>query len=209
MEEIDKLYDAILKLSKRISELDQRNIEIESILSSMTPSQQKEDAYILDQENTIVDSYNISGYKNVSLPNGGVIKLKSKSFCANGRHVIENLEKMIFCAKCNAIICREHYLELDGEPACVSCLKNELNGVDDLSLYILSAISDDFPLWRLRRLLNVDIKEFKTALKNLLELKYIKQNLIFSYEITLYGRRVLNLAENLYDFPCTKTAQNS
>jgi cell division protein ZapA (FtsZ GTPase activity inhibitor) len=200
MEEIDKLYDAVIKLNKRVSELDQRNIEIETILSKFPPQQQKEDSYILDQENTVIDPYNVGGYKNVSMPNGGVIKIKSKSFCANGRHIIENLEKILFCAKCNAILCAEHYLGVDGEPVCSNCIKNELKNIDSLSLYILAAISGGFSLHKLKKLLNVERKEFGDSLSFLLSSKYIKQNLLFSYELTIHGRHTLALAENLYDF---------
>jgi hypothetical protein len=200
MEEIEKLYDAVVKLNKRISELDQRNVEIESILSSLPPPQQKEDFYILDQENTVIDPYNIGGYKNVSMPNGGAIKIRSKSFCANGRHIIENQEKILFCTKCSAITCTEHYFGVDSEPFCSSCLKNELKDIDDVSLYIIAAIDGGFSLHKLKRLLNVGHKEFLGSLSALLTSKYIKQNLFFSYGLTVYGRRVLALAENLYDF---------
>ena len=82
--DIDKIYDALVRLNKKVSELEQRDMEIESILSNLNLSPKKEDEYILDQENTIVDSYNLSGHKSVSMPNGGVIRMKSKSFCVLG-----------------------------------------------------------------------------------------------------------------------------
>lgn len=199
-EDIDKLYNAVIKLSKKVSELDQRNVEIESILSTFNPKTQKEDAYILDQENTVVDSYNIGGYKNVSMPNGGVIRMKSKSFCVNGRHILDNLNNIVFCSKCNAIICTDHFLMIDGEPACINCIKDELKNLDNLSLYILAALVKKFPLFKLKRSFNVQIGEFRSALTYLLKSGYIKQNVLFLYTITLYGKRLVNIAENLYDF---------
>ncbi len=195
----NKLYDAILKLNRKVSELEQRNMEIETILASFTPAEEKEEKPVIDQESTITDPYNLEAHKNVSLPNGGVVRLKSKSLCVNGRHIVNNLESVTFCSTCNAIICIEHQYELD-EQRCTNCLKDEIKEFDSNSLYLLFAIKNNVPVRKLRRRLNISVDELKVAISLLQSKNCVTQDLLFRYHINVYGESLLNTARLLYDF---------
>jgi hypothetical protein len=199
-EDTNKIYEALLKLNRRVAELDQRNAEIEAILSTFNPTQEKEgDRVVIDEESTIIDPYNLESHKNVSLPNGGVIRVKSKSFCVNGRHIVNSAEDILFCSKCNAILCNQHIYGLD-EPLCTACIKEEIKAFDMNSLFLLLGIKYNVPIRKIRRRLNISNSDIKTALSLLKAQNCITQDLFFRYKINIYGENVLNLATLLYDF---------
>ncbi|MCL5101658.1 MAG: hypothetical protein M1348_03555 [Candidatus Parvarchaeota archaeon] len=199
-DDFEKVYDAILKLNKRISELDQRNLEIETLLSTISPKcdAPKEEA-IFEQEGTILDPYNIGGHKSVSMPNGGVIRLKSKSLCVNGRHAVDNPDEISFCSKCSAIVCKNHTYDYK-ETICTGCLKNELNGLNEASLYALFAIKERIPIRTLKKKLNIPKEDLNIALQQLMESKCVRQDIFFHYRISMYGEETLSIAKLIYDF---------
>lgn len=197
----EKLYEAILKLNKRVTELDQKNIEIETLLSSVNFSNTKDskENVVIDQETTVVDPYNMAGHKSVSMPNGGVIRLKSKSLCVNGRHIINNNEDILFCSKCNSIFCRDHSYGLDAT-ICTNCLKEELGQFDNVSLYVLFALKNGISLSALKKRLNIPKIDLDNSLKKLKETNCATQDIFFRYKLSIYGEEVLNIASLLYNF---------
>lgn len=204
-DDLNKLYDSVLELNKKISELDGRNAEIESFLSSLNTDASKNaqdgkdvDA-VIDQESTIVDPYNIGGHKSLSLPNGGVVKLKSRSFCVNGRHVVNNVDDMLFCSRCNAIVCRAHAYELE-EQVCSACLKDEIKEFDSTCLYLLFALKNGIPVRKLKHRLNASKDEMDSAISKLKSHNCVAQDMLFRYRISIRGEEVLNTARILYDF---------
>jgi hypothetical protein len=199
-DDLEKLCDAIQKLNKRVSDLDQRNVDIESLIASLAPVQGKQNVdNIVDQECTIADPLNLNGYKSISMPNGGVVKLKSKSFCINGRHLVVNADDIIFCSKCNTIMCKQHDHGLD-EPVCTNCLKEEIKDFDDVSLYILFSLRNGISIRRLKARINVPQEKFKEAIEKLFSYSSISQDIFLRYHITIYGEQVLDTAARLYDF---------
>lgn len=196
----NKMYDAIIKLNRKIAELEQRNMEVENILSSFNPAAESEESKaIVEQETTLTDPFNLEARKNVSLPNGGVIRMKSKPLCVNGRHVINNEDTVAFCSKCSAIMCDRHLYDLD-QPVCMNCLKEEIKDFDSNSLYLLFAIKNNVPVYRLRRRLNISSEDMKAAISLLESKNCITQDIIFRRHINIYGENVLNTAMLLYDF---------
>lgn len=191
----------MFKLNKKLNELDQRNSEIEAIIASLTKQtteQASNEGFILDQEEIIVDPFRVGGYKNTSLPNGGVVKIKSQPLCLNGKHIIKNQEAIRFCSKCNGIFCIEHGYNMN-EPICIDCLKDILKDFDQLDIYILSALNESVPLRRLKKALNISNKDISINLSKLLSKGCIKQDLFLRYHLTIQGGTILFLGVNLYD----------
>ncbi len=198
-EDTDKLYEALLKLNKKVSELDQRNVETQAAISSLSPPAIEEERPIIDQEVTMLDAYNISGYKSLSLPDGGFVRLRSRSLCVNGRHVVDSADKVLFCSKCNAIICTDHRHDLD-ETICTGCLEKRISDFDSMSLYVLFALENGISIRKLRKRLNVPWKEIEAALDKLQKSNYIFRDLLFRYQINIYGESAVNTAKLVMDF---------
>ena len=199
-DDLNRIYDAITSLSKRVAELDQKNSEIASVLSGLAAgalSQPEPDQMILDQESTVVDPYNISGHKNFSLPTGGVIKVKSKSMCVNGLHLVDDQSKITFCSRCGAIICKDHMYDLD-ENLCVNCLKKELKEFNSLDIYLLNAVYNNIAFKDVKRQLRLSSKEISESASKLVASGCIKKDLMFRYFLTGYGAGVLKMGVNLY-----------
>ncbi len=198
-EDISKLYEALLKLNKKVSELDQRNTEIQAAISSMSPPAIGEEKPVIDQETTMLDAYNISGYKSLSLPDGGFVRLKSRSLCVNGRHVVDSTDKMLFCSKCDAIICTDHRYDLD-ETVCAGCLEKRISDFDSMSLYVLFALENGISIRKLRKRLNIPWKEIEAALDKLQKSNCIFRDLLFRYRINIYGESAVDTAKLIMDF---------
>jgi hypothetical protein len=197
-EEQKRLYEEITRLNEKVLELGQRNAEIEAKLASVQARDETHDGeQIIEQEAYLLDAHNPPGKKTISLPNGGVIKLRSQSFCVNGRHIIRDSASMLFCSKCDSIMCTSHASGLD-EPLCSICISSMLSGVDNIDLFILHALYSKKPFSELKRRLNVGEK-FNESLSKLVGLGYVKRNILFSYGLTIDGEYALKLALQIKD----------
>jgi hypothetical protein len=199
-DELHKIYEAVAALSRRVAELDQKNSELAGAINTIATSMggpQQSDSMVLDQETTIVDPYNIASHKNFSLPSGGVIKIKSKSLCTNGLHVVEDQSKIIFCSKCSSIICVDHRYDLD-DNICTNCLKKELDGFDRLDIYLLYAIYNDTPLKDFRKRFKLPLRDVSSAVSKLVSHGCIEKDIVFRRFLTPYGINVLKLGACLY-----------
>ena len=200
--DFDKIYDAIFKMNKKLSEIDLKNLELSKIISSLpalkpATNDDPQEA-IIEQEDVVADPYSVGGYKNVSLPNGGLIRIKSKPFCSNGRHMISDTDGLIFCSRCSSVICRDHRPAID-EPMCRQCLSVALKDFDAADLYVLFAVVNGVQTKKLRKTLNLSRAEFSAAVSKLVRKGCARQNMFFSLKPTLYGMNVSNLASCLYD----------
>ena len=188
-DDINKMYEEIVRLSKKISELDQRSAEIESVISSLDLSskpKEPENPAILDQETITLDPHNIGGYRNLSMPNGGVMKVKATPFCVNGRHVVRSVDDITFCAKCSSIFCEAHAYPTE-EPMCEACIKDTIRDFDPAAFYALFAARYGIPLRKLRKRLNMSRSEIKPHLEKLVSSGCMKQNMLFRYSLLIFS----------------------
>ena len=200
--DFDRIYDAIFKMNKKLSEIDLKNAELSRILLSLPATgpvagDQKEDA-IIEQEDVIADPYSVGGYKNVSLPNGGLIRIKSKPFCSTGRHMISDIDGLIFCSRCSSMICRDHRPKMD-DPLCRQCLSDALKDFDAADLYVLFAVVSGVQTKKLRNAIGLSRAELSMTVSKLIKTGCIRQNMVFSLKPTMYGMNVSCLASCLYD----------
>lgn len=203
-DDIEKLYDALSKLNKKVSDMDVRNEEIARMLSSaqsagpkVEPRDYSSDP-IMEEENTVIDTRGMGGYRNISLPNGGAIRVKSKPFCFTGRHIVSNLDGAVFCSHCDSLICREHDFKLD-EPICRKCVSALVQDIGFPDVYILFALVNGVPLDRIKRHFNLSRQEFSTAVSRLIKNGCAKRNLFFLTAPTFYGTSTAGLAAKIYD----------
>ncbi len=201
-DDMNKIYDAIFKMSKKLAEMDQRNQELEEIVSKFGQNrhvEEEQDPTIIDQENYLVDPHAIGGHKNLSLPNGGSIRLKSQPLCINGRHIIKDSSEILFCSKCSSIFCTGHSYESE-DPTCVNCLREEIRDFDSLSLYVMFALRNGIPLSKIKRRFNLSGSELSDSLSKLVSSGCVKRDMFFRCLLTITGEKVLNSACVLYDF---------
>ncbi len=200
--DFDKIYDAIFKMNKKLSEIDLKNVELSKILSSLPvfkPAAAIPQAdEIVEQEDTVADPYSVGGYRNVSLPNGGLIRIKSKPLCSSGRHIVFDIDGIIFCSHCNSIICKDHKPALD-EPLCKPCISEVLKGFDVADLYVLFAVVKGVQLNKLKKVLGLSRRDLSTALSKLINKGCARQNIMFAINPTMYGISISGLASCLYD----------
>ncbi len=190
--DIDQIYDLIYKLDQKISDLEKKHSEID-----VGEKDDMAQDIITDQERIVVDSHSLGEYKNVSLSNGSTMKIKSYPLCANGRHIIKNLDDIVFCSKCGNAICKEHNIQIS-PPLCINCVNDIIGPVTQNELLILSVISKGVSYWSLSKSLKLSWRDIKTGIQNLQSLGYIRRS-IFRYETTLEGEKILNLARFVYD----------
>ena len=201
-EDANKIYEALFKMSKKLAEIDQRNQELEEIISKFNSRQssgEEQNPTIIDQENYLADPFAIGGHRNLSLPNGGSIRLKSQPLCINGRHIIKDSLDILFCSKCNSIFCAEHRYDSD-DPICVNCLKEEIRDFDSLSLYLMFSLRNGIRVSKIKRRFNLSNKEISSSLSRLVSVGCVRRDVFFKYLLTMAGEKVLNTARLLYDF---------
>lgn len=203
-DDIEKLYDAISKLNKKLSGLEIKNEELARILSSAQPAvpQREQCDYsnepITEEENTVIDTHGIGGYRNISLPNGGAIRVKSKPFCFTGRHIVSNLEGAVFCSHCDSLICKDHDFKLD-EPICRKCVSAILQDIGFPDVYLLFGMVNGIPLARVRKHFNLSRREFSSAVSRLAKKGCVRMNLLFRPSPTFYGTSMSGFAAKIYD----------
>lgn len=198
-EELRQLYEAVLKMNEKISQINSKNEHLESLINSISQyilENKGED--ITEQETIVLDPFNLGGYKNVSSSNGSVFKVKSRAFCVNGRHSIDEGAPVLLCSKCGGIVCYDHDTGLS-PPLCTGCIKNELDELGSLEIYILHSINKDVPINQLRKTLKGSYREFNEALAKLIKSGYVERDLLFRKVLTMKGSSALALGSKLYD----------
>ena len=203
--EVDKLYEEIERLNKRISELESENSNSGNNESNtINMGDDRNLGVIPEQESFVLDTHSLGGYRNLSLPNGGVMKVKVLPFCKNGNHVIKSMDDIIFCSRCGGVICKEHAFDIS-PPLCRECVEKELAGLDHKSIAVLFAVKNGLGLNYLKGTLKLSKKEIDEALSQCVSSGYIKQsifNFLFSgYQTTFDGERKLYLASLIYELP--------
>lgn len=198
-DDIKQLYEAVLKINEKISQVNSRNEQLESVINSMSQYiLEKNEGDITEQEIVVLDPFNLGGYKNISTANGSVLKVKSKSLCVNGRHVIGEASSIILCSKCNGIICEKHDTGLN-PPLCINCIKDEIKDLEPLDIYILNAVNIGLNLINLRKIVKGSYKEFMSSQQRLLKEGYLERDLLFRKILTTKGASALALGSKVYD----------
>lgn len=198
-EDIKQLYDAVLKLNEKLSQVNSKNDQLESLINSISQYiLEKNEGDITEQEIVVLDPFNIGGYKNVSTANGSVLKVRSKGLCVNGRHSIEENSSVILCSKCNAIICERHDTGLN-PPMCVNCIKDQIKDLELLDIYILNAVNNGLSLNELRKLVKGSYREFNNSQQRLIRDGYLERDLLFRKILTTKGASALALGSKVYD----------
>ncbi|MEM3190882.1 MAG: hypothetical protein QXU98_07750 [Candidatus Parvarchaeota archaeon] len=201
--EVDKLYEEIERLNKRIAEL-----EHDSSGRADDSSGGFDTVHglgiIPEQESFILDSHSVGGYRNLSLPNGGVMKVKVLPFCKNGSHVVKNIDDIIFCSRCGGVICKEHMFDIS-PPLCRECVEKELGELDYKDVALLFAVKNNLGVGYLTSVLKLSRSEIDEAAANCLSRGYLKRsffNFLFSgYQTTFEGERIIHMASLIYDLP--------
>lgn len=203
-EELKRLYEAILNMNDKVSEINSKNEQLETLVTAMSRYiMENKDGDITEQEMTILDPFNLNGYKNVSSANGSVFKVKSKAFCVNGRHAVDDGVAVLMCSKCNAIVCSQHDKGLS-PPLCIGCIKGEIDDVDPLDIYILDSVSKGKSINGLRKNLKGSFKEFNESQAKLIKQGYLDKDILFRKIITQKGSLALSLGSKLYDLDLTE-----
>ena len=198
-DDIKQLYEAVIKINEKLSQVNSRNDQLESLINSISQYiSEKNEGDITEQEIVVLDPFNIGGYKNVSASNGSVLKVRSKGLCVNGRHSIEETASVILCSKCNGIICEKHDTGLS-PPLCVNCIKEQINDLELLDIYILNAVNIGVSLNDLRKIVKGSYKEFIDSQQQLLKKGYLGRDLFFRKILTTKGASALALASKVYD----------
>ncbi|MEM0143698.1 MAG: hypothetical protein QXL94_07085 [Candidatus Parvarchaeum sp.] len=198
-DDIKQLYEAVLKINERLSQVDSKNGQLESLINSMSQYiLEKNEGDITEQEIVVLDPFNIGGYKNVSTPNGSVLKVRSKGLCVNGRHSVDENTSVILCSKCNGIVCERHDTGLS-PPLCVNCIKDQIKELELLDIYILNAISIGLNINELRKIVKGSYSEFRSAQQKLLKGGYLEKDLFFRKILTTKGASALALGSKVYD----------
>ncbi|MCL4362669.1 hypothetical protein M1585_04285 [Candidatus Parvarchaeota archaeon] len=198
-EEIKQLYDAVLKLNEKISQVNSKNNQLESLINSMSQYiLEKNEGDITEQEIVVLDPFNIGGYKNVSTANGSVLKVRSKGLCVNGRHSVDETTPVILCSKCNGIICEKHDKGLN-PPMCVNCIKDQIKDLELLDIYILNAVNTGLNLNELRKIVKGSYREFNSSQQRLIKEGYLERDLLFRKILTTKGASALALGSKVYD----------
>ena len=198
-EEIKHLYEAVIKLNEKMSQVNSKNEQLEVLINSISQyilENKGED--IMEQETVVLDPFNLGGYKNISSQNGSVFKVKSKALCVNGRHTVENAEPVLICSKCNSIICHQHDKGVF-PPICINCISKEIEDLDPLDIYVLHSVSADISLGALRKILKGSYKEFARSQGKLIRDRYIERDLLFRRTLTVKGSGALAMGSKLYD----------
>jgi len=198
-DEIKQLYEAVLKLNEKISQVNSRNEQLESLVNSISQYiLEKNEGDITEQEIVVLDPFNIGGYKNVSTANGSVLKVRSKGLCVNGRHSVDENAPVVLCSKCNGIICEKHDSGLS-PPLCINCIKEQIKDLDLLDIYILNAVSIGMDLNILRKIVKGSYKEFSSSQQKLFKGGYLERDLLFRKILTTKGASALALGSKVYD----------
>jgi hypothetical protein len=198
-DDIRQLYEAVLKMNEKLSQVNSKNEQLESIINAMSQFMlSKNEGDITEQEVVVLDPFNISGYKNVSTSNGSVLRIRSKGLCVNGRHAVDENSNVRVCSKCNGLLCEAHDTGLN-PPMCVNCIKEEIRELDLLDIYILNAVSLGISMSNLRKVTKGSYKEFNAAQQNLLKGGYLDKDLLFRKILTTKGAYALSLGSKVYD----------
>ena len=198
-EELRQLYEAILKMNEKVSEINSKNEHLETLINAMSQYiLEKNNDDITEQETVVLDPFNLGGYKNVSSANGSVSKIRSKGLCVNGRHSIDEYSPVLICSRCNGIICDKHDTDLS-PPLCVNCIKDQIRDLDTLDIYILNAVNLDIPINDLRKNIKGSYKEFTRSQQKLLKEGYLEKDLLFRKILTIKGSSALALGSKVYD----------
>ncbi len=198
-DEIKQLYEAILKMNEKIEQTESKNMQLEALINAMSQYFiDKKEEEVIDQETVVLDPFNLGGYKNVSTSNGSVLRVKSKGFCVNGRHPIDENSQVFICSKCNGMICDKHEKGLS-PPLCINCIKDEIKDLELLHIYILNAISAGISINELRKSMKSPRKEFNQATQDLITEGYLEKDLLFRKMLTMKGNYALSLGRVLYD----------
>ncbi|MGC8533376.1 MAG: hypothetical protein ACP5MV_01965 [Candidatus Parvarchaeum sp.] len=198
-DEIKQLYEAVLKLNEKLSQVNSRNEQLESLINSISQYVlEKNEGDITEQEVVVLDPFNIGGYKNVSTANGSVLKVRSKGLCVNGRHSVEETSSVILCSKCNGIVCERHDTGLN-PPLCVNCIRDQIKDLDLLDIYILNAVKIGANLNELRKIIKGSYKEFSDSQRKLIREGYLERDLLFRRILTTKGASAVTLGSKVYD----------
>lgn len=198
-EDIKQLYDAVLKLNEKLSQVNSKNDQLESLINSMSQYiLEKNEGDITEQEIVVLDPFNIGGYKNVSTANGSVLKVRSKGLCVNGRHSVDETTPVILCSKCNGIICEKHDTSLN-PPMCVNCIKDQIKDLELLDIYILNAVNTGLNLNELRKIIKGSYREFNNSQQRLIKEGYLERDLLFRKILTTKGASALALGSKVYN----------
>ncbi len=192
--DLDKLYDLIYKLNEEVAELKRRSEEVKQ-----DPDESQMDV-VTDQEHVLVDPHSLGEYKNVSLPNGSVLKMRTYPMCVNGRHVINDLSDIVFCSRCGGAICSKHALDID-PPLCKNCIREEVGILSEAEIAVLVAVSKGVPFWRMTKTLKVSRGLVSKSLEKLRSLGFIRLGFpnFLRYETTMDGDNFIRLASFIYD----------
>jgi hypothetical protein len=198
-EDTKQLYEAVLKMNEKLSQVNSKNEQLESIINAMSQYMlSKNEGNITEQEIVVLDPFNISGYKNVSTPNGSVLKVRSKGLCVNGRHAVDETSNVNICSKCNGIVCEIHDTGIN-PPMCINCIKDQIRELEPLDIYILNAVNLGLSLGELRKMIKGSYKEFKAEQQRLIKEGYLDRNLLFGKILTTKGASALSLGSKVYD----------
>lgn len=198
-EELRQLYEAMLKMNEKMAQLDSKNEHLESLINAMSQYfLEKEEGDVTEQETVVLDPFTLGGFKNVSTPNGSVLRVRSKGMCVNGRHSVDESSAVFICSKCNGIVCDKHDTELS-PPLCLNCIKDQIRDLDQLHVYLLSAVNSGIAVNYLRKGLKGSYHEFNTALQKLLKEGYLERDLLFRKILTTKGSSALILGSKVYD----------
>lgn len=198
-DEMRQLYEAMLKMNEKVSDVNRKNEQLESVLNALSQyllGNKTEE--ITEQEMTVLDPFNLGGYRNVSSANGSVFKVKSKALCVNGRHTVAENSPVLLCSKCNGIVCYEHDRALS-PPMCVNCIQGEMGDLGPLEIYILNAVNRGISVNDLRKALKGSHREFSYAQSRLLKEGYIEKKILLGKTITIKGTSALTLGSKVYD----------
>ena len=203
--ESDKLYEEIERLNKRISELESESSRSDNGgVNAAYTGNDKDLGVIPEQESFVVDSHSLGGYRNLSLPNGGVMKVKVLPFCKNGNHIIKSIDEIVVCSRCGGMICKEHAFDIS-PPMCRECIEKELSALTYKELMVLFAVENKLGMRYLTNDLKLNWREVEEAAANCVSLGYLRQsvfNFLFSgFQTTFEGKQMLYMASLIYDFP--------
>lgn len=197
--EVDRLYEEIERLNKKISELKAGSSD-----NSSFNGDPQGIGIIPEQESFILDPHSIGGYRNMSLPNGGVMKVKVLPFCKNGSHIVKDVEKIVFCSRCGGVTCKEHLFDVS-PTLCRECVEKEVGGMSYKDVAVLLAVENGLGIDYLTSGLKLSKKEIDESAANCVSGGYLKRsifNFFFSgYQMTFEGEKMLYLASLVYDLP--------
>lgn len=198
-DELKQLYEAVLKINEKLSQVNSKNDQLESLINAMSQYiLEKNEGDITEQEIVVLDPFNIGGYKNVSTANGSVLKVRSKGLCVNGRHSVDESSSVVICSKCNGIVCEKHDTGLS-PPLCANCIKDQIKELELLHIYILNAVNLGLNLNDLRKIVKGSSREFSIAQQKLLKAGYLERDILFRKILTIKGASALALGSKVYD----------